>query len=253
MVRRQKIENHREPNNKYSIETKRSGIVTWRNCNAPLAQQLAAPVLNRDGCAHHRERRPPYHKTLDGALQASTETSVTLVEGLFCQFLLLSPFRSSPPQNCNTRGTRRGVTRSDQLLVWVAKRKPNNQPRTGNSLMELFSGFGLEVWTVFLFEFFADCGVFNTLWTSIPSIEHFPPFEHFRPSMHSFYKVLWHRVFSLELTFFKSELEIYIDNRYINWHSSNQISNTPSWWWSKALHAQRRTLSNFQNDDQHDH
>ena len=82
-----------------------------------LARQLAAPVLNRDGCAHRRERRPPHHKTLDGALQASTETSVTLVEGLFCQFLLLSPFRSSPPQKSNTRGTRRGVTRSDQLLV----------------------------------------------------------------------------------------------------------------------------------------
>ena len=30
-----KIENHREPKHKYGIETKRSGIVTWRNCNAP--------------------------------------------------------------------------------------------------------------------------------------------------------------------------------------------------------------------------
>ena len=37
MVRRQKIENHREPKHRYSIETKRSGIVTWRNCNAPMS------------------------------------------------------------------------------------------------------------------------------------------------------------------------------------------------------------------------
>ena len=32
----QKIENHLEPKNKYSIETKGGGIVTWRNCNAPV-------------------------------------------------------------------------------------------------------------------------------------------------------------------------------------------------------------------------
>ena len=32
MPGRQKIENHREPKHKYSIETKRRGIVTSRNC-----------------------------------------------------------------------------------------------------------------------------------------------------------------------------------------------------------------------------
>ena len=43
MLGRQKIENHREPKSKYSIETQRSGIVTWRNCNAPRSR----PVDNK--------------------------------------------------------------------------------------------------------------------------------------------------------------------------------------------------------------
>ena len=33
MAVRQKIENRREPKSKYGIETKRGGIVTWRNCD----------------------------------------------------------------------------------------------------------------------------------------------------------------------------------------------------------------------------
>ena len=49
MVRRQKIENHREPNNKYSIETKRSGIVPKRNCDAPVDIGLSGVSLFSKG------------------------------------------------------------------------------------------------------------------------------------------------------------------------------------------------------------
>ena len=45
MVRRQKIENHREPKHKYSIGTKRNGIVTWRNCYAPARKNCVSVVL----------------------------------------------------------------------------------------------------------------------------------------------------------------------------------------------------------------
>ena len=34
-ARQSKIENHREPKNKYGNETKLGGIVRWRNCDAP--------------------------------------------------------------------------------------------------------------------------------------------------------------------------------------------------------------------------